>query len=110
MGVEFTGVNELRVALKKKAGLDAVKKVVQYDGAKLQKAAQRNAPVDTGFLKRSIGLEIQDSGLTAKSEATAEYAGYQEWGTRFMEAQPYMKPAFDEVKGEFKRHMDALTK
>ncbi len=110
MSVRLKGVNELKIALKKKADLGAVKRVVKQNGAELQAKAQRNARVVTGNLKRSIRLEISDEGLTAESEATAEYAPYVEWGTRYMEARPYMKPAFNEQKEQFKRDMDRLTK
>lgn len=110
MEVKLKGVNELRLALSKKMDMDAVKWVVKQNGAELQVKAQRNAPVDTGNLKRSIQLEISDGGLTAESEATAEYAPYVEWGTRYMEAQPYMRPAFNKQKEQFKRDMDRLTK
>lgn len=110
MAVKLKGVNELRLALGKKADMDAVKRMVKQNGAELQARAQRNAPVDTGNLKRSIRLDISDGGLTAESEATAEYAPYVEWGTRYMEAQPYMRPAFNEQKEQFRRDMDRLTK
>lgn len=110
MAVKLKGVNELRLALSKKADMDSVKRVVKQNGAELQARAQRNAPVDTGNLKRSIRLDISDGGLTAESEATAEYAPYVEWGTRYMEAQPYMRPAFNEQKERFRRDMDRLTK
>ncbi len=110
MGVKFTGINELCMALKKNADLRAVRRVVMQNGAELQARAQRNAPVDTGTLKRSIGLEISADGMTAISEATAEYAPYVEYGTRYMEAQPYMSPAFDEQKEQFKRDLDRLAK
>ena len=56
----------------------------------------------TGHLKRSIGLDITDEGLTAEIEPTADYAAYVEYGTRFMNAQPYMKPAYNAQKGKFK--------
>lgn len=110
MAVKLKGVNELRLALSKKTDMDAVKRVVKQNGAELQARAQRNAPVDTGNLKRSIRLDVSDGGLTAESEATAEYAPYVEWGTRYMEAQPYMRPAFNKQKEQFKRDMDRLTK
>lgn len=110
MGFKFTGINELTSALKKKTSLEAARRVVMQNGAELQARAQRNSPVDTGNLKRSIGLEIKDGGLTARSEATAEYAPYVEWGTRYMDAQPFMKPAFNEQKEQFKRDMDRLVK
>jgi phage protein, HK97 gp10 family len=110
VSVKFNGVKELKVVLKKKADMGAVRQIVKKNGAGLQVKAQRNAPVDTGTLKRSIGLDISDGGLTAESKAGAEYAPYVEWGTRFMEAQPYMKPAFHEQREQFKRDMDRLAK
>lgn len=110
MSVRITGINELRIGLQKKMNLDAVKRVVKKNGADLQKKAQKNAPVDTGTLKESIGLDISDGGLTATSKARAKYAPYQEYGTRFMEAQPYMKPAFNTQKEKFKNDMDKLVK
>jgi len=110
MSVKFTGISELRAALKKNTDLSAVKRVVQQNGSELQQKAQRNAPVDTGTLKRSIGLAINDGGMTAKVAPTSSYAPYVEWGTRFMDAQPYVKPAFNDQKGQFKRDLDKLTK
>ena len=83
MSVRLKGVNELKLALRNKADMGAVKQIVKHNGSGLQARAQRNVPVKTGNLKRSIQLEISDGGLLAKSEATAEYAPYVEWGTRY---------------------------
>ena len=77
---------------------------------RLQAKAQRNAPVDTGTLKRSISLVLRDGVLTAESEATAEYAPYVEWGTRFMNAQPFMRPAYYAQKEQFKSDLSRLMK
>lgn len=110
MSVKLKGVNKLKIALEERADMKAVKRAVKQNGAGLQAQAQRNAPVDTGTLKRSIQLEIKDGGLTAEAEAKAEYAPYVEWGTRYMDAQPYMKPAFHVQKEQFKRDMDRLVK
>lgn len=109
-GIKMTGINELRIALKKNMELNAVKRVVKQNGEEIQMKAQRNAPVDTGNLKKSIGLDIMNAGLTAKVEPTAEYAPYQEYGTRFMEAHPFVKPAFNEQKELFKSDMDKLVR
>ena len=76
----------------------------------MQQSAQKKAPVDSGTLKRSITLEITDAGMTAESEATVHYAGYVEYGTRFMNAQPYMRPALEEVGKKFKSDMSKLVK
>lgn len=109
-GVKFTGLHELQAALKKNVTLDDVKRVVKKNGGDMQVKAQRNAPVDTGTLKRSIGLEHSDGGLTATVEPTSEYSPYVELGTRHMDAQPYLKPAFNEQKAQFKRDLDRLVK
>lgn len=110
MKLIMTGTNELRKKLQQNGKLDAVKRVVKMNGAELQAKAQRNAPVDTGTLKRSISLEFRDGGLTAESEATAEYAPYVEWGTRFMNAQPFMRPAYYAQKEQFKRDLSKIVK
>lgn len=110
MGVKMVGVHRLQMKLKKNAVLAAVRKTVQRNGAELQTKAQRNAPVDTGNLKRSIRLQIRDNGLTAEAEATADYASYVEWGTRFMKAQPFMRPAFNSQKEKFKNEIDRLMR
>lgn len=89
---------------------EAVKTVIKKNGSRLQQSAQGKAPVDTGTLKRSITLEITDAGMTAESEATIHYAGYVEYGTRFMSAQPYMRPALEEVGKTFKSDMSKLVK
>ena len=64
--------------------------------------------MDTGTLKRSIGLEIRDGGLTAEVEPTAEYAAYVEYGTRYMSAQPYMRPSCTAQKEKFKSDLKSL--
>lgn len=109
MGIKLTGVQELQKKLKQNAALDDVKRVVSHNGAQLQAKSQRNAPVDTGTLKRSIGLGIRDSGMTAEVEPTAEYAPYVEYGTRFMNAQPFVGPAFHDQKEKFKDDLKKLV-
>lgn len=108
-GIKVVGIEMLQKKLKKNVQMEDVKRVVRHNGAEMQEKAQRNAPVDTGTLKRSIGLEITDSGMAAEVEPTAEYAPYVELGTRFMEAQPYLKPAFDDQKEKFRKDMKKLV-
>lgn len=108
--VKIVGIEKLQKKLIRNMDTSAVRTVVQKNGADMQTKAQQNAPVDTGNLKRSIGLAMRDSGLTAEVEPTAEYAPYVEFGTRFMNAQPYLKPAFEEQKEKFKKDMDKLVR
>lgn len=107
--IKIVGMEKLQKKLKKNVSMDAVKRVVRHNGAEMQTKAQQNAPVDTGTLKRSIGIEVTDSGMTAEVEPTAEYGPYVELGTRFMEAQPYLKPAFNVQKEKFKKDMNKLV-
>lgn len=102
MGVKLSGMKELRNSLNSQSNISKiVAPVVRQNGAELQQKAQRCAPVDTGNLRRSIQLSIKDNGMTAEVAAAAEYSAYVEYGTRFMNAQPYVKPAFNEQKDIF---------
>lgn len=109
-GVKIDGFDKLEAKLKRNMDLGAVRTVVRKNGADLQEKAQKNAPVDSGNLKRSIGLDITDNGLTAEVEPAADYAAYVEYGTRFMEAQPYLKPAYDEQKKKFVKDLNELVR
>ena len=112
--LSISGLDELQKKLKSNVTLDDVKKVVRKNGSNLQTKIQDNADFDkgyqTGTTKRSVRLDILDSGLTAESGATTEYAPYLEFGTRFMDAQPFIKPALEEQEKEFKKDMQALVK
>lgn len=108
------GIDTLQKALKDKVTLSDVKRVVRHNGAELQKKIQSNADFDkgyqTGATKRSVDLKIRDGGLTADSGPETEYAPYVEYGTRFMEAQPFVRPAFEEQKEQFKDDMQKLVR
>ena len=107
--IKIVGMEKLQKKLKKNVQMDDVKRVVRHNGAEMQTKTQQNAPVDTGTLKRSIGLEITDSGMAAEVGPTADYAPYVELGTRFMDAQPYLGPAFKDQKEKFKKDMKKLV-
>lgn len=107
ISVSLSGMNELQVALKKGTNLNAAKIVVQKNGDELNrnmKAQTHDSFVkgySTGQTARSINTNISDGGLTAKVGPTTEYAKYVEYGTRYMEAEPFIKPAFDKQKDKF---------
>ena len=110
MGVQVIGFEKLEAKLTKNMDLSAVRTVVRKNGSEMQRKAQEKAPVDTGHLRRSITLEMTDGGKTAEVEPTADYGAYVELGTRFMKAQPYLTPAFDEQKGKFKSDLQKLVR
>ena len=108
------GLDELQRKLKDNCSLNDVRRVIKQNGAELQTKMQDKAEFtkgyQTGTTKRSIGLNFEDAGMTARVGPTTEYAEYLEYGTRFMEAQPFVKPALEEQKVQFKEDMKKLTK
>jgi HK97 gp10 family phage protein len=76
----------------------------------MQRTADFKMGYQTGQTKRSIGLEILDDDMTADVEPTTEYAKYLEYGTRFMAAQPFVRPSYKEQKEKFKRDMQKLVR
>lgn len=112
--LKVIGLDELETGIKAKLNLDAAKRVVKQNGAELQEKMERKADFkkgyQTGTTKRSIALEIKDAGLTAEVEPGTEYSPYLEYGTRFMEAQPFVKPAHDVQKEQFIADMQRLVK
>lgn len=114
MGVKITGIEKLQVKLKKNVKMDDVKRVIKNNGAQLQNKMVRNANFvkgyQTGTTKRNIKLDVTDFGLTAEVGPTTEYSGYLEYGTRRMEAQPFVKPSLDEQEKQFERDFKKLAK
>ncbi len=112
--IKVVGLDKLQKALKDNVTMDDVKKVIRHNGAGLQRTMQNKADFtkgyQTGTTKRSITLSIVDGGLTAEVEPTTEYAPYLEYGTRFMDAQPFVKPALDEQTKKYKSDMQKLVK
>lgn len=103
--IEIKGLKELQKQLKKNADPADIKFIVRQNGSELQRRMQDKADFTkgyaTGTTKRSIGLEIKDDGMTAEVGPETEYAEYLEFGTRFMDAQPFVQPALDEQKDIF---------
>lgn len=123
--IKIVGMEKLQKKLQKNVNMSEVKHQVKKHGSQMQTQAQRNADFKghyeyqkgqgkvfvppTGNLRRNISLDITDGGMTAEVEPTAEYSAYVELGTRFMEAQPYLGPAFNEQKEKFKKDMKKLV-
>lgn len=82
----------------KGAGREAASKarpVVHKAANDVQAHAQAAAPVDTGYLKGSIGIDKAGNAYYAQAVIgpTAHYAPYVEYGTYKMRPQPFMGPA-----------------
>lgn len=109
----FEGLEELDAKLKKNVTLNGVKRVVRMHGSELQSKIQEAAVFTRGYsggyTKRSVDLKIGANGLEASSEPTTEYSPYVEWGTRYMDAQPFVRVGFVKQKELFKKDMKDLT-
>lgn len=72
-------------------------KTFQRSMLQVQNLAKIKAPVDTGNLRNSIQLDIvTDTQIIITSYAN--YSAHIEYGTIYMQPQPFMRPAIDEVR------------
>lgn len=114
--IKFEGLLKLDKKLRKSINMDAVKGVVQKNGDQMNERMKKNAETSfkkgysTGDTAGSINTELSDGGMIATVEPTMEYDPYVEFGTRFMEAEPFVGPAWEEQKEQFKKDMDRLVK
>ena len=114
MKIQIKGFDKLQKELGKDIAMDAIKQAVRLNGSELQKKMQDHADFKKGYsvgtTKGNIRLEISPDGMTAEVGTTTEYAPYLEHGTRFMDAQPFVKPALDEQAPQFKKDLEKLMK
>jgi HK97 gp10 family phage protein len=88
-----------RFQVEAKAG----EEIAERAGALVVAGDMRNrAPVDTGVLRNSITVSSAEEG--AQVSATVPYARFVQFGTRYMEAQPFIS---DEVNSPV---LKAMTK
>ena len=90
-----------------------VKEIVKKNGASLNQQMVKNAVFKGGYsngdTRRSINILIEKGGLMARVKPLTKYSPYVEYGTRFMDKQPFVKPAFQKVKKEFVNDLKKLT-
>lgn len=110
-GVELriTGSDELAKKLRKFKKMGEAKNVVAKNTAEMQEKAKNFAPVDTGYLRRQIKMAIKASGHVGEVTSGAEYAIYQELGTRYQSGTPHMRPAFNEQSPKFIKDLKDLV-
>lgn len=75
-------------------------------GHDMQARAQQIVPVDTGYLKSTISIDVE--GLGFDLGPTAEYGEYVELGTSRMNAEPYLSPAYDEYLPHLESALGAI--
>lgn len=107
----------LRRVLNRVTGASA--HVVRGSCARIVYRAKALAPVDTGALRRSITYRLQGTrgyvGCTAVPMPTGDrsrriwgpayYWRFVEFGTRYVTAKPFFRPAAEAERGRFKTEM-----
>ena len=100
MAIEITcdieGIEEFKQAMQQfDSGMQRhVHRLLASWAADVKALAKQLAPVRTGHLRSSIYAKIQE--WVAEIGAEATYAIFIEFGTRYMQAQPYLYPAIQE--------------
>lgn len=114
--IKLVGMDKLQRKLKRNASMIDVKEVVKTNGVRLERAIKANTKeafvrgYSEGYTADSVSGQISDGGLTYTAGEGMEYDPYVEYGTRFMEAEPTVTPAAEEVFRQFKRDLDKLTR
>lgn len=107
--IKFEGADEFEGLLSKafKQAPNIANKIVKNTTEKGMAKAKRLAPRATRFLHDNIYTEYKP--LSGYVHSPASYSGYQEYGTRYMSAQPFMRPTMQWLAPQFERDMkDAM--
>lgn len=81
----------------KEKGNEILIETFQRGMNEIRNLAIMKAPVDTANLRNSIQLQvINDTNILITS--FANYSSFVEYGTIYMKAQPFLRPAIDEVR------------
>lgn len=121
MNIELKVDQTLLNALNTDIMLDAAKSVVKFHASDLDRKMKRKASfrghyrgrkfiIPSGLTKRSIGIRIQNDGLSAVVAPHSNYSAYLEFGTRFMKAQSFVRPALKEVEPAFVKDMERIAR
>lgn len=94
-------MDDLPLVLKKTLIVRALRKGAEP----IRAEAERRAPWDTGGLAESMMITVSDQtaeGAIAKIGPSRKefHGGFNEFGTAHMAAQPFLRPAFDEMQAE----------
>ena len=108
MGADFGELEALATTLGENALVRGkASQVVRKAAADVQAHAKMFAPVDTGNLRQAITNRPVDD-LTSEVISGAEYAIYQEYGTRFQPGTAHMRPALERVEPSFVAAMEQI--
>lgn len=95
LNVKIDGISELQARLRQldNGMKEQVRYALAFEGESIKTTAQSLCPVRTGYLRSTIYAQIED--WTLKIGASAHYAAYVEFGTRFMRARRFLARALE---------------
>lgn len=113
--IEITGVKELQAKFERMSFnlVTAVSRAMDEGEKIVETSAKSKVRVKTGNLKNSI--EEKNRSLTSTTISIdigtdVDYAAHQEYGTRKLSAQPFLRPALDENSNAIQAKIEAAIK
>ena len=105
LSVNIIGTSQIQNKLQNKVNDRKIEETLDSTALKIENDAKHICPVDTGRLRASVNTK--KCGSLCRSIGTSvEYAPYVEFGTRRMQAQPFLRPALHKNI----HHLKDLTK
>lgn len=89
----------------------ALEKIVQQAGLEMQAEAKKRVRVDTGRLRSSIMQRLERQGkykITAIVDTNVKYAKFIEYGTKYMKAYPFLRPAHKIALANYRKRVKNL--
>lgn len=109
VSVTMDGLAELQKKLKTFARTEEITNVaLEKAGEHLRSSMAELVPVDKGDLKKAIikGEVVDGKILIGPSQQGPDFrAHFVEFGTKFQQAQPFMRPAFESEKSKIEKIM-----
>ena len=106
MNIQFTDNSKEVLEAMQQAEVRALEKC----GLTAEGYAKRLCPVDTGNLRNSITHTVDDGEPAAYIGTNVEYAPYVCLGTIHTKAQPFLKPAVNDHKDEYRKILENSLK
>lgn len=101
---EFLRVMEQAI----KQAPNVAEKVIKNHTEKGKRKAQQLSPVDTWYMHDSIFTFYEP--MAGFIHSPAAYSGYVEYGTRYMYAQPFMRPMMEWLQPKLKKDLTDAVK
>jgi len=92
---------------------EAIEKEIKISAINIQREAKKICPWITNRLRSSIAIQFFNSGgriNAAEIGSNVEYAPYVEFGTRYMKAEPYLRPAYHAELPKYKANVAKILR